>query len=109
MNEIEKLYENAGVEKNELYGFHCHRSWDICENEHKCKICKYSELIYGYPPFTAEKQLELIKRFIPSYPLNFTYGFLQAYPFDEGLAHCMNSIWEKFTQKDKQQIKEILE
>lgn len=53
MSEIEKLYENANVEKK----YDC----SDCEylSEYICPKCSDKQL--KYPEFTAEKQLELIK------------------------------------------------
>ena len=54
MSEITKLYENAGVKKL-LY---C----DICKaQEHALGLCAETKCEPFYPPFTAEKQIELIK------------------------------------------------
>ena len=59
MNEVEKLYENAGIKKGIIpcpanyYGYDCTR------NNQDDKDCSCA--IEGYPLFTAEKQLELIK------------------------------------------------
>ena len=60
MNEVTKLYENAGVLKVKP---------SICtDNEKFCEGCAAYDKGYiprcrsvEYPPFTAEKQLELIK------------------------------------------------
>ena len=54
MTEVEKLYELAGVEKK-LY---C----DICKaKEHALGLCAETKCDVFYPPFTTEKQIELIK------------------------------------------------
>lgn len=65
MNEVEKMYENCNIKpKQEGY---C--DWDsdcpypdIIHNEcgDECPYWKYEDEV-KYPPFTAEKQLELIK------------------------------------------------
>jgi len=121
MNEIEKLYENAGIE-NELQGFHCHRNWDICENEYKCKICKYSELIYSVP-FTAEKQLLLIQwllnradLYLHKHKSDFTYSIASGNyavnkyrDLKKSIAEFINAIWQSLTEEEKQQVKGILE
>lgn len=120
MNEIEKMYKNAGIE-NELQGFHCHRNWDICENEHKCKICKHSELIYSVP-FTAEKQLNIVKFLLNKSVYYDTYGDREYWfhlsdkiknskyrEFSEAIAECINKMWEDLRDYEKQQIKEILD
>ena len=98
MNEIEKMYENAGL-------FYCN----------KCR--HYSELdcIYmcesKYPPFTAEKQLELIvffgrKGFKLSFH-NYTEDF-SLESMQKSLAMAINNKWQSLTEKEKEQIKDIL-
>lgn len=100
MNEIEKLYENAGIKPVEL---------DYPDN-----------LDAIYPEFTAEKQLELIKW------LTINRGFKSDYDekewglctyyiggyyretFEEALANLLNELWQDLTDKEQQQIKEIL-
>lgn len=69
MNEIEKMYDNANVEKHLVY-FECHRgrsSFRKCpiyydERDERCFYCfcenKMKE-VYEYPPFTAEKQIKI--------------------------------------------------
>ena len=114
MNEEEKLYKNAGCEKN-----FCH-----CKN--KCpyfrKQCNDCEMMI-YPPFTAEKQIELIKWLIIKYKtiliehkLNLFYinirdiytGMVHI-EFDETIAGLINNIWQDLTEEEKQQVKGILE
>lgn len=54
MTEVEKLYELAGIEKK-LY---C----DICKaQEHALGLCAETKCDIFYSPFTAEKQIEIIK------------------------------------------------
>ena len=107
MSEVEKMYKNAGVEKEVIpcpakyYGYNCTRNnWD--DEDCSCDIeC--------YPPFTAEKQIELIKKISPSYPLNYHIKCFQGYSFEEGLAKCINNLWQSLTEEEKQQVKGILE
>lgn len=59
MNEIEKMYENVGIEYEERYN-NCTLNKEVeCKLKCSCDICKYSEERYIYPPFTAEKQIEI--------------------------------------------------
>lgn len=105
MNEIEKMYKNAGVKKIEL---------DYPDN--------YDPF---YPEFTAEKQLELTK-FLLEHGLecntcrtgkDIKYAFYIGYEhssgdfkeFTEALAEIINDLWQDLTDADKAQIKEILE
>ena len=100
MTEVEKMYENAGVEP--IYPYT------------KC-----------YPEFTAEKQLELIKWlmnksfsystvedkdgikywFEIDYEIS-SHGFKN---FEETIADTVNEMWQTLTDREKEQIKEILE
>lgn len=104
MNEVTKLYEKAGVDYEERYNNCILNKEGECELKYSCDICKYSEEKYIYPPFTAEKQLELIK-WIACNKINECKNI----DFGEVLAELINSLWQSLTKKDKQQIKEILE
>lgn len=137
MNEIEKMYENAGIEKFEPKEKF---SLDDCEEyclDNNCKECSWRK----YPPFTAEKQLEIegvifrhnygiceLKRnlgtefnngkFVKHY---FVWHYMAQddisddYYFeysncDRGiaLAGFVNSVWQDLTEEEKEQIKDIL-
>ena len=93
MSEITKLYENAGVSKEPAI------------------IPSSGEVIYwkNYPPFTAEKQLKIVKMILFStWWLNLKR--LQfSEKFDEGLAQMINELWQDLTPEEKQQVKGILE
>lgn len=122
MSEIEKMYENAGVEKEVIpcpakyYGYDCTRNnWD--DEDCSCDI-------EGYPPFTAEKQLALIKWLIneidyislwhfknPEAPYDFDLGRYHStgLNFEEALAGLINDLWQDLTETEKAEIKRILE
>ena len=123
MNEIEKMYSNAGIEKKVIpcpakyYGYNCTRNnWD--DEDCSCDI-------EGYPPFTAEKQLNIIKWLLKSYDIDFSQlgeridtsldgvncisGLGSGNTFEESLAQAINDLWQDLTDADKAQIKEILE
>ena len=125
MSEIIKLYENAEVKKqipkvcssNELYCKECE-----AHIEDAMPYCKNAE----YPPFTAEKQLELIKFLLKNYEgvdiskkinrFNFLVDnatFIGCHhndkSFEESLAGVINKLWTDVSEEEKQQIKEILE
>lgn len=118
MSEIEKMYENAGVEKEVIpcpakyYGYDCTRNnWD--DEDCSCDID-------GYPPFTAEKQLEITKFLLKKavyYDVKddkywFYYEECESAgykPFDEAIAHFINKLWQSLTKEEKQQVKGILE
>lgn len=143
MSEITKLYENAGVEKEVIKGCYEYYSEnggiDIytvndCKNK-DCNTCKADKSIKEYPPFTAEKQLELIKwlsklagKLEISSNYNDTQYLLYFYlnrktrdeilpnmstgrseNFEESLAGLINSLWQDLTSEEKQQVKGILE
>ncbi len=105
MSEIEKMYENAGVES---VGFNTYKLED------------------EYPPFTAEKQIELIKCLLKNYEgidiskkIN-RFNFLvdnatfagcryDDKSFERSLAGVINKLWADMPEEEKQQVKGILE
>lgn len=107
MSEITKLYENAGISKEPAI------------------IPSSGEVIYwkNYPPFTAEKQIELIKwlaktgdvcridatvknKWFVENEVGYSKCFAE---FEEALANVINIIWEYLPEEEKQQVKGILE
>ena len=113
MNEITKLYENAGIAPKKC---------SECDNNMDCGFGKDC-----YSPFTAEKQIELIK-WLANYerfccwkfkPTNEWVIYDDTYmvdsrdiansDFEECLASWIVCIWQDLTVEEKQQIKEILE
>lgn len=100
MSEIEKMYENAGIKKL-LY---C----NICgAREHALGLCAETECEPFYPPFTAKKQIELIKWFIHSEhfsPIRFNAQWVV-----DDIASYINFLWQVLTPEEKQQVKGILE
>lgn len=126
MSEIEKMYENTGVEKL------CTRPKDlICatfrpDRLYRCTNGCYNCIYLGeYPPFTAEKQIELIKwliqkdfsdeRIIQSnfektyYYCSFSQEHQKIFTkFEEALAYIFNYLWQSLAEEERKQIKEIL-
>ena len=99
MGEVDKLYENVGIKKEVIpcpakyYGYNCTRNnWD--DEDCSCDI-------EGYPPFTAEKQIELIKWLVCTGEEENT--------FEETLSKQVNDLWQDLTEEEKQQVKGILE
>ena len=115
MTEIEKLYELAGVNCKPNYVYN--------------KVPILSGL--KYPPFTAEKQIELIKWLskddvvrIEKYTLSGETFYELAHTFDdwfedykytyatesfeEALAGLINSLWQDLTEEEQNEIKNIL-
>lgn len=132
MNEVTKLYSLAGVEpQKQCYYWDCPYSTgevvlDL-QKEKDCTNCKNPDKAV-YPPFTAEKQLELIK-FIASlgvceienwndkgfyfaikreriYPTMFLS--LSNINLQETLADVINNLWQDITAEERNQIKNIL-
>jgi len=88
MSEIEKLYENVGL----LYCSKCRH-----DSELDCIYMCESK----YPPFTAEKQIGLIKWLVCTPE--------EAITFEETLSKQVNDLWQSLTEEEKQQVKGILE
>ena len=148
MNEVDKLYENANIKPE--YRYDCNladtikpvevfplRSCskgeikDFCINKQDYRYCKVYKVNKIYPPFTAEKQIELIKWLgeldylglmrttmeTKDWIFNSEYNMSgdiykhssRAKTFEETLAKLINSLWQDLTEEEKQQIKEILE
>ena len=120
MNEIEKMYENAGIEKLSVCEY-------TCMNATNCNVncVHYNDKTTYYPPFTAEKQLKLIKWLCQKTYRNyllFRYNFTNYYwqfecnmtdsdrvdNFSEALASVCNNLWQSLTEEERKQIKEIL-
>lgn len=124
MSEIEKVYENCNIKpKQEGY---C--DWDSnCPYPRlKCNgECPYwkDEDEAKYPPFTAEKQLLLLQwivnktdLYLHRHKTDFTYSIASEdiavntnKDFKESIAEFINTIWQSLTEKEKQQVKGILE
>ena len=121
MNEVEKMYENAGINKIGIKRCSGIKQ-DICQ--HNCNECESFD--YKYPPFSAEKQLELIKWLLATnydYSISTVsqgkqteYMFCIGYDFcgngfksfDKALADIICELWEDLAEVERQQIKEIL-
>lgn len=120
MNEIEKMYEKFGIEKEyECNARFCYGELNACPLW--CKNCE--NLISFYPPFTTEKQIELIKWLSDTdyyihnlyktidtkeYCIENDFYNVQANEFEEALASLINKLWHFLTEKEKQQVKGIL-
>lgn len=116
MSEISKLYENAGIKP--IKQGYC--DWDSdcpypdiindgCGDE--CPYWKYEDKA-KYPPFTAEKQIELVCFLINrgvELSFNCEQGKINTQAIQRGLAGLINSLWQDLTEAEKVQIKEILE
>lgn len=115
MSEIEKMMQNANIEKH----------WNSTP---------YGGVEEYYPPFTAEKQIEIVKAISTNHiSSDYSYKYLgidrdeideEIYlnlcidgkkyhahdkDFTVALAKLVNIIWQDLTTEEQQQIKEILE
>ena len=129
MSEIEKMYDNVGIKTcKRKQGF----TLKDC-TDRDCKECGY----YIMPPFTPEKQIELIKTIetkcdfvdciqivfrpmedlwkISIIPvLEMAFEEIHLYfgcnkDFSTALAMAINNLWQDLTEEEKQQVKGILE
>ena len=128
MNEVEKMYENAGIEPDINY---------VCDKEpcekHSvdCQECSHLyDTREDYPDFTAEKQIEIIKwlgeldmleiirttREDKAWIINSEFGMSgnvykhtsRKKSFEEALASLVNSLWQDLTNQEKEEIRNIL-
>ena len=126
MSEIEKMYENVKLTNlycgDDYIAEYMLQSECTNDNEEKCKTCDKVKI--SYPPFTAEKQIELIKWAARTGEPKVEIGYSSVYgywvenytdtryyfgeQFDSALASLINSIWQDLTEEEKQQIKDIL-
>ena len=149
MNEIEKMYENAGIEKvKNYYCPNCETKLEDWFGKHKEYICPNVRCEYAlcddeedfqeclehlsyrekYPPFTVEKQIELIKLLgnvrdytveIDKFKGVYYVGCRSAGSndklwgssnvFEDALAELINETWFLLSEEEKQQVKGILE
>ena len=137
MSEITKLYENAGIKldccKYAKYGYEGEEGpWYYCKKEgRECWTYPHGDadcVEKGYPPFTAEKQIELIKLLgnvrdytveIDKFKGVYYVGCRSAGSndklwgssnvFEDALAELINETWFCLSEEEKQQVKGILE
>lgn len=107
MSEIKRMYENTEVKL-------------VADVKFPTKDTNYN---VSCPPFTAEKQLELIKWLAINKGISINYddryfewGMATDFygghffdNFDECLANLVNVIWQDLSTEEKQQVKVILE
>lgn len=94
MNEVEKMYSNA-------VGKQSYCTANDCLDMSKCEGCYFCKRMHS--PFTAEKQLELIK-WIACNKINECKNI----DFGEVLAELINSFWQDLTEEEKETIRGIL-
>lgn len=143
MNEIEKLYENAGLSNMWVEEYDDKQFWHGCYIEMIQSMMKlndwdrktatsvaHKECRKALPPFTAEKQIELIKwlarhNFVvcknlggwhtginPTYDEDFgitcSKRATNLGSFEYALAGLINNLWQDLTEEEKEQIRGIL-
>ena len=114
MSEVEKLYKNAGVEKQYYYFDSADGNtytWELNENGNdKHNMCFIGKPKIKDREFTPEKQLGLIEFYIKSvWWRNLACFKSSSLSFDEELAKLTNHLWEDMTISQQEQIKRILE
>lgn len=129
MSEVTKLYENAGINAISQKTKDCNYCYYYEETYNApCHVCTADKCPFEkniIPPFTAEKQLELIKFLMEQNDFSWTitqqgkvteYAFYVGYEhgsgdfkeFAEALAGIINNLWQGFTMEERRQVKEIL-
>lgn len=112
MNEIEKLYENTGVKKKIMCDWTCNCGGKFSDN---CSVhcLHYEDKDLYYPPFTADKVLKIIVFFLnKGIRLDFSVKEntrISVENFKKCIAQIGAKYWQDLTEKEKRQIKEILE
>lgn len=139
MSEVEKLYELAGVKPDCIYLFLVDGNGEneaartisigskadlkrlIVDCGVKGKVIKSTNTLKPfYPPFTAEKQLELIKWLGISRPIHITFlckewniesmiRYGKRYnTFENALCGYTATIWQDLTESEQEEIRKIL-
>jgi len=110
MDEITKLYKNAGIVPKRKCEFD-----DDCPYgfSHSCDNCdiELTEFNVSYPPFTAEKQIELIIFIVNKFGSLIFHDYVKftREVMARKIAKFLNGRWRDLSDILKQQIKEILE
>ena len=142
MNEVEKLYENCGIKKQycgwlDMGDLDTNVQYVRCATKEEyddCVSLSRGNLLQtkpnrDYPPFTAEKQLELIK-WLATYLNRFDFRCAKTKEdkymcwcifnknktcykginkeFDKALAGLICEFWQSLTEEERNSIKEIL-
>ncbi len=111
---IQKLYEIAGVPKT---GCRDKKTGERCsygsERWHKCNThglaCPKSVWEKAEVRLTAEKQLEILKVIVHSFGFNSLDKPIWDKGWDIAIAKLVNIYWEVLSEKERKQIKEILQ
>ena len=91
------------------------------KKEENTKYDRYTDSVYtefgriekaymDYPPFTAEKQINLTQKLWELKPNVYpNFDLLTKYSYSEMIAELANHIWQDLTEEEKLQVKGILE
>ena len=123
MSEIDKMYKNAGIKKV--------RQTAIAGGDYPIAVG-----FEDYPPFTAEKQIELIKYIALNNNIDYVKYYYQSFKgvwvfvcvtvtelasetprvygayheeFKQALAGLINDLWQDLTEAERAEIKNILQ
>jgi hypothetical protein len=90
--QVEKMYENAGIKKD----------WTAIG---------FGDIEDCYPPFTAEKLINLEMFLINKGDFDIKKGSVDITfeSFTSCIAGLINNLWQDLTEEERKQIKEILE
>ena len=138
MKKIDKMFKNAGIKKQycgwlDMGDLDCQMQYVRCNSITEWKNAVLSSRFgeseevpeQKYPPFTAEKQIELIKWLCQKTYRNYLlvrYDFVNYYwliecnmtdsnrvdNFSEALASVCNNLWQDLTDQEKEEIRNIL-
>ena len=130
MSEIEKMYKNAGIEPkyidactvedkywqneelaNEYGTFDMYMNAKCGQQEDCTTLCSCAYTKEEYPPFTAEKQIEIVCFLINrgvELSFNCEQGKINTQAIQRGLAGLINNLWQDLTESEQQQIADIL-
>lgn len=109
MNEIEKLYETAGVEPYRFCDSCIKNSGSNITDPHDCSyrdICG-NDCDKPHYIFTAEKQLEIVKMILFSTWWMNLKRLQFSEKFDEALAQMINELWEDLTVEEQEEIRKM--
>ena len=110
-NSIDKLNDRIQQMKKEE-----NANYDRYTDSVMTEFGRIEKAYIDYPPFTAEKQLELFKWMlkngynVPIVVLNHGYTLWNGQQeFEEALAEIVEDLWQDLTEAEQNEIREILE